>query len=330
MKNYYQILGLSKDASQDDIKKAYRNLSKKYHPDVNPEGEDKFKDIAEAYDVLSDPQKKQMFDMGSDPNSRNPFGGGANFDVDEFLRNMGFGGADPFRNGGGQARRKPTAPDKIITVDLSPLDSYKSVTKEILYQRNIACDICHGSGGEKSTCETCQGSGQMSQRVGNGYFQQIIHSSCPSCAGKGFHIIKACFSCNSTGSKGEMKTIKINIQHGMDDGEFYRLENSGDYHNGSYGNLLIKIQVKPDEFWEKVGDDLIYMNYVDFQGLQKESFEIPHPDGILSIKYPDQFDTSKPLRLKGKGFKRGRVGDMYVKNVVRFKKSEIPTPQVSE
>jgi len=326
MKNYYQILGLSKDASQDDIKKAYRKLSKQYHPDVNPDGEAQFKEIAEAYDVLSDPQKRQMFDMGGDPNGRNQFGG-AGFDVDEFLRNMGFGG-DPLRNGGGQARRKPTAPDKIITVDISPVDSYKSINKEVTYHRNVACDTCSGSGGEKKTCDTCQGSGQLAQRVGNGFFQQIIHSSCPACGGKGFHVIKACYSCNALGTKGEMKSININIQHGMDDGEFYRLENAGDYHNGTYGNLLIKIQIRNDEQWEKVGDDLIYTNYVDYNGLKNESFEIPHPDGILSIRYPDQFDTSKPLRLKGKGYKRGRVGDLYVKNVVKFKKSEIPTEQV--
>lgn len=321
MKNYYQILGLSKGASPDEIKKAYRTLSKQYHPDVNPDGEAQFKEIAEAYDVLTDPQKKQMFDSGVDPNSRNQFGGGG-FDVDEFLRNMGFGG-DPFQNGGGSFRKKPSAPDKIITVEISPLDSYNSIKKEITYHRHVSCDICHGSGGDKKTCDTCKGSGQMAQRVGNGFFQQIVHSSCPSCSGKGFHVIKACYSCNATGTKGEMKIIHVNIQHGMDDGEFYRIESAGDFHNGNYGNLLIKIQIKNDECWEKVGDDLIYSNYLDYNNLKDETLEIPHPDGIVSIKYPDLFDTSKPLRLKGKGYKRGRVGDLYVKNVVRFKKSEI-------
>jgi len=320
MKNYYQTLGLSKDATADDIKKTYRKLSKQYHPDVNKDGEDRFKEIAEAYDVLGDPKKKQMYDMGGDPSGRNPFGS-PDFDINEFFRTMEFGGDDPEHRRG--QRKKPTAPDKIITVEISPIDSYTSINKDITYNRQVACESCNGSGGDKKTCDTCQGIGQLSQRVGNGFFQQIRHIPCPACAGKGFHIIKACYSCNAVGSKGEMKSININIQHGITDGDFYRLENSGDYINGSYGNLLIKIQVRNNEDWEKVGDDLIYTNYLDFKDLKNENFEIPHPDGLLSIKYPDLFDTSKPLRLKGKGFKRGRVGDLYVKNVVRFKKSEI-------
>jgi molecular chaperone DnaJ len=326
MKNYYNILGISKDASQDDIKKAYRKLSKQYHPDVNPQGEEKFREIAEAYDVLSDPQKKQMFDMGQDPNSRNPFGGSAQgFDVDEFLRSMGFAG-DPFRNGGGGFRKKPTAPDKIITVEIDPLESYTSPNKDITYRREVGCNTCSGSGGEKQNCGTCNGQGFVMQRVGNGMFQQIIQSECPTCRGRGFFITKACYDCNATGTKGEMKTINIHINHGIDDGEFYRMDSAGDFHNGSYGNLLIKIKMKKNPLWEKLGDDLIYYNIVDFQGLTNETFEIPHPDGKLSIKYPLLFDTSSPLRIKGKGFKKDRVGDLYVKNVVKFTRDQIPTP----
>jgi molecular chaperone DnaJ len=321
MKNYYNILGLSKDASVDDIKKAYRKLSKQYHPDVNPGGEEKFKEIAEAYDVLSDPQKKQMFDMGGDPNSRNQFGGG-NFDVDEFLRSMGFGG-NPFQNGGPGFKKKPSAPDKIITVEIDPIESYTSPNKDITYRREVSCNSCNGSGGDKQTCGTCQGGGSITQRVGNGYFQQIVQSECPTCRGRGYFITKACFDCNATGTKAELKTINIRVNHGIDDGEFYRLESAGDYHNGNYGNLLIKIKMKKDFTWEKLGDDLIYYNVVDYKGLSNESFEIPHPDGKLSIKYPLQFDTLTPLRIKGKGYKRERVGDLYVKNVVKFNRDEI-------
>jgi molecular chaperone DnaJ len=323
MKNYYNILGLSKDASADEIKKAYRKLSKQYHPDVNPEGEEKFKDIAEAYDVLSDPQKKQMVDMGQDPNSKNNFGGFGDVNIDDFLKNMGFGG-NPFANGGGSFRRKPTAPDKIITIEISPIESYLAPSKDVKYQRNCSCKSCNGTGGDKQTCGTCNGGGYITQRVGSGFLQQIIQSECPACRGKGFYIIKACFDCQGSGAKGEIKTINININHGIDDGEYYRLENAGDFHNGTYGNLLIKVQILKDPLWEKLGDDLIYHNFVNYKGLSDSSFEIPHPDGKLSIKYPEQFDTSTPLRLKGKGYKRERVGDLYVKSVVKFKREEIP------
>lgn len=320
MKNYYEILGVSKDASPDDLKKAYRQLSKQYHPDVNPGGEEKFKEIALAYEILSDPQKRQMVDMGQDPGQRNQFGGGG-FDVDEFLRNMGFGG-NPFSGGGPHSRRKPSAPEKIVTVDVTPTESYLSPSKDITYQRECSCDACSGSGGEKQTCGTCRGSGIVTQQIGMGPFQQIIQTACPTCKSRGYFITKACYSCNATGTKPEIKTIKITIHHGVDDGEFYRLEGAGDFYNGTYGNLLIKIRMVREELWEKLNDDLIYYNVVDYDGLSQESFEIPHPDGKLSIKYPDIFDTTTPLRLRGKGYKRERVGDLYVKNVVKFKREK--------
>jgi molecular chaperone DnaJ len=321
MKNYYQILGLSKDASQDDIKKAYRKLSKQYHPDVNPDGENQFKEIAEAYDVLSDPQKKQTYDMGGDPNGRNPFGGG-DMNFDEFLRNMGFGG-NPFQNGGGSFRKKPSAPDKIINIDITPTESYLAPKKTITYRREVECGGCSGSGGDKQGCNTCKGSGMVTQVMGSGFFQHVVQSACPTCKGKGSFITRACNACNATGTLGEMKSINIDIHHGVDDGEFYRLDSAGDYHNGYYGNLLIKIRMIPEPLWEKMGDDLVYHNIVDYNGLMNESLEIPHPDGKISIKYPDLFDTSSPMRIKGKGYKKGRVGDLYVKNFVKFKRSEI-------
>ena len=314
-------MGISKDASQDDIKKAYRKLSKQYHPDVNPDGENQFKEIAEAYDVLSDPQKKQTYDMGGDPNGRNPFGGG-DMNFDDFLRNMGFNG-NPFQNGGGSFRRKPSAPDKIINIDITPTESYLAPKKTITYRREVECGGCFGSGGDKQACNTCKGSGMVTQTMGSGFFQQVVQSACPTCKGKGSFIIRACNTCNATGTLGEMKSINIDIHHGVDDGEFYRLDSAGDYHNGYYGNLLIKIRMIPEPLWEKMGDELVYHNIVDYNGLMNENIEIPHPDGKISIKYPDLFDTSSPMRIKGKGYKKGRVGDLYIKNFVKFKRSEI-------
>jgi molecular chaperone DnaJ len=314
MKDYYNILGVDKNASQEEIKKAYRKLSKQFHPDVNPDGIEKFKEIAEAYDVLSDENKKLNYDN----RGNNPFGG-PNMNFEEFLKNMGFNG-DPFRNGGGGFKRKPVAPDKIITIDVTPLESYLGSLKNINYRREAACNTCSGSGGEREVCHNCRGVGQITQQVGNGLFQQILTSPCPSCKGKGSVVIKACFDCSGRGTKPEMRSMSINLHHGIDDGEFYRVEQGGDFSAGGYGNLLIKANMLKDSTWEKIGDDLIYHNYVDLEGLKKENVEVPHPDGKILVKYPETFDTSVPLRIRGKGYKRDRVGDMIIRNIVKFKR----------
>jgi molecular chaperone DnaJ len=317
MKNYYDILGVDKTASQEEIKKAYRKLSKQFHPDVNPEGAERFKEIAGAYDVLGDEQKKSKYDMGG----TNLFGDG-NMDFEEFLSKMGFNG-NPFGNGGGGFRRKPTAPDKIITIDINPLESYLGSPKTINYRREAACNSCSGSGGDREVCHTCKGAGQITQQMGSGMFQQIITSKCPSCQGRGSIIIKACYDCHGRGTKPEMKSMTINLHHGIDDGEFYRVEQSGDFNNGTYGNLLIKANMVKDPLWEKLNDDLIYLNYVDLEGLKSDSVEVPHPDGKIAVRYPETFDTSVPMRVRGKGYKRERVGDMFIKNIVKFKKETV-------
>ena len=312
MKDYYGILGVSKTASADEIKKAYRKLSKQFHPDVNPEGAERFKEIAEAYDTLSSPDKKQRYD---NPMS-NMFGGGDS-SIEDLLRHMGFNG-NPF---GGRTRR-PSAPEKIITLDISPIDSYKSSEQQINYKRECACNTCGGSGGDRTGCGTCGGVGHRIRQMGQSPFQQIIQETCPSCMGKGYVITNACITCSGRGTQGEFKSMNIALQHGIDDGEFYRVESGGDFHNGVYGNLLIKIRMVKDQMWEKVGDDLIYNNFLTYDDLSKESCEVPHPDGNIVVKYPELFDTLTPMRVRGKGYRRERVGDLYIKNIVRFKREK--------
>lgn len=306
MKDYYKILGVDKSSSADDIKKAYRKLSKQYHPDVNPDGTETFKEVAEAYDTLSNPEKKQRYDNPSHMNGSGDF--------EDFLNQMGFN-RNPF---GGQ--RKPTAPEKIISLSITPLESYLSSEKEITYRREVACDTCSGTGGDKVNCSTCQGMGHRLRQFGNGIMQQVIQETCPSCLGKGHTITNGCHGCGTKGTKGEFKTIKINLNHGIDDGEYYRMENAGDYYSGVYGNLLIKINMTRDPLWQKVGDDLVYNNIVDYEGLQKDSCNIPHPDGGLIVKYSEWFDTSVPMRVRGKGYRRERIGDLIVRNSVKFKR----------
>jgi molecular chaperone DnaJ len=310
MKDYYGILGVSKESSADEIKKAYRKLSKQFHPDVNPEGAERFKEIAEAYDTLSNPDKKQKYD---NPAS-NMFGGDAS--IEDLLRHMGFN-RNPF---GGQ--RRPSAPEKIITLDITALDSFRGSTQQVNYKRDIACNTCGGSGGDRTGCGICGGVGYRMRQMGQSPFQQIIQETCSSCVGRGYTITNACTSCIGKGTQGEFKSMNITLQHGIDDGEFYRVESAGDFHNGVYGNLLLKVRMKKDTSWEKVGDDLIYNNFLTYDDLTNENCEVPHPDGNIVVKYPELFDTLTPMRVRGKGYRRERIGDLYIKNIVRFKREK--------
>jgi molecular chaperone DnaJ len=325
-KNYYEILGLSKDASADDIKKQYRKLSKQYHPDINPEGETKFKDIAEAYSVLGDEQKRNQYD-----NPRmNPFGGsGGGVDFDEFLRNMGFGG-NPFANGGPSARRAPSVPDTIIEIKINPIDSYLGGKKEITYQVNDGCNECNNTGGDRKICSTCKGQGFITRQMGTGLFNTITQHPCPTCKTTGYEITNPCYSCNGKGVKPKMQTLSINLPVGSDDGDFLRVGKNGHFYPGhGKSDLIIKVSMQSENGFQKMGQDLVYtkrMSNLEF--LFEEKIIIPHPDGELSILKPNGIDTEKPLRLKHKGYKiNGVIGNMYLKIVVfdddKFDKDKI-------
>jgi molecular chaperone DnaJ len=242
------------------------------------------------------------------------FGGDAS--IEDLLRHMGFN-RNPF---GGQ--RRPSAPEKIITLDITALDSFRGSTQQVNYKRDIACNTCGGSGGDRTGCGICGGVGYRMRQMGQSPFQQIIQETCPSCVGRGYTITNACTSCIGKGTQGEFKSMNITLQHGIDDGEFYRVESAGDFHNGVYGNLLLKVRMKKDTSWEKVGDDLIYNNFLTYDDLTNESCEVPHPDGNIVVKYPELFDTLTPMRVRGKGYRRERIGDLYIKNIVRFKREK--------
>ena len=302
MKDYYNILGVNRNSSADEIKKAYRKLSKQFHPDVNPEGGDKFKEIAEAYDVLSDPAKKQQYD------NPNPFG-----------NTNGFSGFDDFFDlfNRGQQRRAPKAPDKILNVDITPLESFKGIDKEISYRVKEMCNTCNGQGGDRKVCAVCSGRGSTQQRVGTAMFSQVIEMSCNSCNGSGYQIHNPCHKCNGHGTTDKFESIRINIPKSVDDGDFLRVQSKGDFYSnvGVPGDLIIKIVMKSMDGFEKNGHSLIY--YTSLSPLDliiKKELDIPHPDGNIKILLPDNIGTDKPLRLKGKGYTiNGQIGDMYLR-----------------
>jgi molecular chaperone DnaJ len=306
MKDYYKILEIEEKSSEDEIKKSYRNLSKKYHPDLNPDGDEKFKEIAEAYEILGDKTKRAQYDSSKN----NPFGGTS---FEDMFSQM-FGGQMP---GANQQRRK-SAPDKIIKVDISPLESYFASEKVINYVKDYSCNICNGSGGDRQTCHTCGGQGFQIKQFGTGFMIQHIRTACPTCAGRGYTLVHKCYNCDGRGVKSDINQISINLPYGSDNGQFLKLQNMGDFRNGEYGDLVIQLEMVSKDGYEKMNNDLIYNLYLNLEEIQKDKFMIPHPDGELSITAPKTFDTSKPLRLRGKGFKDG---DMYVKLQVKFDRS---------
>lgn len=307
-------MGLSKDASAEDIKKQYRKLSKQYHPDVNPEGGDKFKEIAEAYSIIGDEEKRKQYD-----NPRSPFGGGhGGMDIDDFLRNMGFGG-NPFTNGGPSARRAPQVPDTILEVKISPIESFLGSKKEIMYQVNEGCDTCNNTGGDRKICGTCNGQGFVNRQMGNSFFNTITQQPCSSCRATGYQITNPCYSCQGRGVKPKMEKLNITLPVGSDDGDFLRVGKNGHFYPGQgKADLIIKISMQPENDFQKIGMDLVYtkkMTPLEF--LFEEKVIIPHPEGDISIFKPNNVDTEKPLRLKHKGYKvNGVVGNMFLKIVV--------------
>ena len=305
MKDYYKILEVEENASDEDIKKSYRNLSKKYHPDVNPEGGEKFKEIAEAYETLGNKEKRVQYDSSKN----NPFAGTSFQDMFNQMFNNG-------NTNFGQRRRKQ-APDKILRLKVSPVESYLGTEKLIQYMRDYGCNTCNGTGGEQQICGGCGGSGYQVKSFGTGFMAQQIRTACPTCAARGYTLIHKCVSCDGRGSKTIVNEVRVKLPIGCDNGQYLRLGNLGDFRNGEYGDLIVQIELEPKDGYEKMNDDLIYNLTVNLDEIQQEKFIIPHPDGKLSMDAPKIVDTSRPLRLRGKGY---NGGDMYVKINLRFER----------
>jgi molecular chaperone DnaJ len=302
--NYYQILGVEESATQDQIKKSYRKLAKDNHPDVGGD-EEKFKKIAEAYDTLGDENKRNEYNY----RLKNPFAGGGMGHDDLFAHmfNQTFGG-----------RQQNRVHDLIIDTELTVFESYLGSEKEITYKRKLKCEPCDGNGGDKSVCPVCGGNGVITRQMGSGMFVQMVQTACNNCHGSGKITINPCYSCHGSGSKEELKTVKVQLPKGIDEGQFIRLQGIGDFRDGNYGNLVVRIKMVSVDNFEKYGPHLVYNAYFTLEDLNKDSFDIPHPDGVLKLKFPKTFDTTKPLRVKSKGFKGEVIGDLLVNQHVRF------------
>ena len=348
-KDYYNILGLEKSASADDIKRAFRKLSHTHHPDKGGEAE-KFKEINEAYQVLGNEKKRQQYDQfGSNFDQQGGFGGGMNWE--DFMSqarggsaggNMGgfdFGGIDlgdifgdvfGFGGGRGRTRREARGNDIQVDMQITLAEAAFGVKKDIELYKQTKCSHCHGDlaepGTKVETCSTCKGQGQVTrvQRTFIGNIQ--TNTVCPDCQGIGKKISDPCHECRGQGVVKKKERMDIGIPSGIEDGAAIRYSGHGEAgaKGAQNGDLYVRVRIKPDKVFVRRGDDLITNKKISFvQATLGDNVDVPTLDGEVSLKIPAGTQPGTRLRLKDRGmtrFERHDRGDLYVEIEV-----EIPT-----
>ena len=348
-RDYYEVLGISKGASEDEIKKAYRQKAKQYHPDLNPgdkEAEAKFKEASEAHEVLSDPEKRARYDQfghaGVDPSygageggaggyggfgGFGGFGGGMDFDLGDIFGSI-FGG-------GGGRRSNPNAPrrggDVEVSVSIDFLEACHGVNKTIEFSHMDKCPDCGGSGAaagsSPQTCPDCGGSGQVRMTQRTPFGMSTVMRPCSRCGGKGKIISNPCKKCGGNGQVRKTRKLDISIPAGIDDGQILTLRGQGDvgFNGGPSGDVLVDIIVRPHPLFKREGVHVfceVPITYV--QAALGDELTVPTVDGKVKYKIPEGTQPGTTFRLKNKGIKQingnGR-GDQYVSVVVEVPKS---------
>ena len=344
-KDYYEVLGVDKSASADEIKKAYRKLAIQYHPDKNPgnkEAEEKFKEAAEAYSVLSDADKKARYDQfghagvdGAGPDFSQGFG-----NLNDILNDL-FGGAFGGGFGGGfggfgggfggqrgsQQQRVHRGRDIRVRVKLTLEEIAKGAEKEISIEKSVPCADCGGKGAKNSsdikTCPACHGTGQVERVVRQGFFQQVTYSTCQQCGGEGKIVSNPCRSCNGTGLVRKRETIKVKIPAGVEAGMQLTIQGEGNAakNNGINGDLLVVIEEQEHADLKRDGNNLYYTKIISLpDAILGGETEIPCLDGPYKLKIDAGTQSGTVVRLRGKGLPTvngyGGTGDLYVKIAV--------------
>lgn len=326
-RDYYEVLGIGKSASDDEIKKAYRGLARKYHPDVNKEAdaETKFKEVKEAYDVLSDSSKRSQYDQFGHVDPNQGMGGGG-FSAG----GGGFGDIFDMFFGGGGRQRDPNAPQRGNDLQYTMTIEFKEAVfgkeTDITINRSENCDTCNGTGAKQGTqpktCSVCHGSGQEEVVQNTPFGRMVNRRSCSNCGGTGTIIEEKCNTCSGTGRVQKQRKINVRIPAGIDDGAQMRVngEGEGGSRGGPPGDLYIVFRVKPHDFFEREDDDIYCEIPITFaQAALGDEIEVPTLNEKVKIKVPAGTQTGTYFRLKGKGVPRLRgvgQGDQHIKVVV--------------
>lgn len=352
--DYYDVLGVDKDASEDEIKRAYRKKAKKYHPDKNPdnaeEAREKFKEISEAYEVLADEGKRKRYDRYGKSGVKDQFGqGGFNWsdfshrdDVEDIFSDL-FGGRA--RGGGGgfedlfselfggrgrgrrsQSEKNKRGSDLQATVEVDLEDLREGTEKTIRLNRKVPCDVCGGSGSESGgtkTCPQCEGRGEVKQVQRRGIQQLISVSTCPKCNGTGEIVENPCDKCGGEGRVDKKEKITVKIPPGAENGSRLRLRDRGDagMRGGRKGDLYIRLRIKPHEDFERRGPHIYYDKPITMvQAALGDEVEVPTLEGEAKLKIPAGTQHGSKLRLEGKGLRtrRNNHGDEIVEIRVKI------------
>ena len=333
-KDYYEVLGVQRGASDDEIKKAFRRLARQYHPDMNPgdhSAEEKFKEIGEAYSVLSDPEKRSRYDQFGSADGPGPGFGGQG----------GFGGQNPFGDigdifdaffgGGGQRRSGPVRGDDLrADIELTLEDCFHGVEREVRVQRQENCEACHGTGGKDGhapqRCQRCGGTGQVQQARDTAFGRFVTARPCPVCHGSGQTVAEVCPTCHGSGRQRRLRTLKVRIPPGVGDGARVRISGEGEpgARGGPPGDLYVFVRERPHERFARQDAEL----HVDLalgypEAALGEDYELEGIDGPVKVKVGEGTQPGQEIRLRGRGMphlRGGGRGDLVVHVVVQVPK----------
>lgn len=344
MRDLYEILGVKKDASNDELKRAYRRIAKKYHPDRNPdnkESEQKFKEAAEAYAILNDDNKRAKYNQfGHAGVGMGDMGGqgfdGMHFSVEDIFSQFGsiFGGRHPFEDifGGGSTQSTRSgyrkAKDLRVTLKLDFIDILNGTEKIIKIKRNEICKTCDGSGAREGTqptqCKQCNGSGQVRQVRQSFFGQSVVVTDCPLCQGTGEFIENPCSSCYGSGIRRDTVSIKVKVPKGVENGNYMTLDGQGNKGGKGIhaGNLLVFFEEKSHQYFVRNGSDVILEAHIGIaQAVLGDSITVPTIEGKASLKIPKGIQSGQVLRMRGKGLPRLRSnyrGDQLIRIIVNI------------